>query len=343
VVASCRRLAIAAVLLLVVPGPARSAPKTDIVELVNGDRITCEISKLEHGKLTVKTDGLGTIAIEWDDVDRLTSGATYDIELATGARLFGSLARGAAARSTAVVSAAGVEQVALDRIVRISPVAGTFWRRLDGALDAGFSFTQANLETQWTFNSDVRYRTRYWFSQLAAESALTISEDEERQTRNSLLLQTRRYLRPLWSMVGFVQLQQNEELTLRLRTVLGGGIARVLAQSNRIAITALGAAAFTSEEYAEDDDLSLGEGVGGLSIQWFTFDGRSTNLSIDAVSFYALDGSSRGRLELSTSFRSDIVGDLYWTINTFDSYNSQPPEDEKSNDFGVSAAIGWSF
>jgi hypothetical protein len=48
------------------------------------------------GKLTIKTDGLGTIAVEWDDVDRLTSGATYDIELATGDRLFGSLARSAA-------------------------------------------------------------------------------------------------------------------------------------------------------------------------------------------------------------------------------------------------------
>lgn len=44
-VTSCRRpLTIAALLLLVVPRSARGAQKTDIKELVNGGRITCEIS-----------------------------------------------------------------------------------------------------------------------------------------------------------------------------------------------------------------------------------------------------------------------------------------------------------
>jgi hypothetical protein len=52
-----------------------SAQKTDVVELLNGDRVTCEIQKLSRGKLTVKTDGIGTISIEWDDVERVTSTA----------------------------------------------------------------------------------------------------------------------------------------------------------------------------------------------------------------------------------------------------------------------------
>ena len=52
-----------------------SAQKTDVVELRNGDRITCEIQKLARGKLTVKTDGIGTISIEWDDVERVRSTA----------------------------------------------------------------------------------------------------------------------------------------------------------------------------------------------------------------------------------------------------------------------------
>src|SRR4051812_22931659 len=73
---------------------ALAAPKTDILELKNGDRITCEIQKLDRGKITVKTDGIGTISVEWDDVARVTSAARYDIELASGQRVFGSLARG---------------------------------------------------------------------------------------------------------------------------------------------------------------------------------------------------------------------------------------------------------
>ena len=60
---------------------------------------------------------------------------------------------------------------------------------------------------------------------------------------------------------------------------------------------------------------------------------------MSALSFYALNDAAF-RLELNTSFKSDIVGDLYWSINLFESYNSQPPARQKKNDFGVSASRG---
>ena len=54
-----------------------AAQKTDIIELVNGDRLTCEIQKMDRGKVTAKTDGLGTLSIEWDDIVRVSSIAVY--------------------------------------------------------------------------------------------------------------------------------------------------------------------------------------------------------------------------------------------------------------------------
>ena len=331
-----------AVLLIFQTAPCLAAPKTDVVELLNGDRVTCEIRKLERGKLTVKTDGIGTISIEWDDVARVTSAANYDIELNSGERYFGSLARGDS-RTIDVVSLTGSQRLGMDTVVRISPLRGSFFHRLDGSIDAGFSFTQANVQTQWTFNTTVSYRSRLWLSTLDAHSTLTSQEDAARQTRNSLLLQSQRFLRPRWSAIGFVQLQQNEELSLNLRAVLGGGALRILSQSNQTVLNAVGGIAFTREEYVGEDDQSVAEGVGGMTWQWFTFDGRSTNLDVSAISFYALRGDARVRLEFNASFKSDIVGDLYWSVNTFESYNSVPPAGEKNNDFGVSASVGWSF
>lgn len=335
-------LALAGVLLFSRAAPCLAAVKTDIVELLNGDRITCEIRKLERGKLTVKTDGIGTIAIEWDDVAHVTSAANYDVELSTGERYVGSLAR-SDARTISVVTVSGAERLVMGTVIRISPLKGNFWQRLDGSIDAGFSFTQANVQTQWTLATDVSYRSRLWLSTLDADSSLTSREDADRQTRNTLSLQAERFLRPRWSMLGFSQFQQNEELSLNLRVVFGAGIKRVLAQSNRTVLSAVGAAAFTREEYAGAEDQSVAEGVAGLTWDWFTFDGRSTNLNVSAFSFYALSGGARTRLELNASFKSDIVGDLYWSVNTFESYTSAPPTGQKANDFGVSASVGWSF
>ena len=319
-----------------------AAAKTDIVELVNGDRITCEIKKLDRGKLTVKTDGLGTLSIEWDDIQHISSKARYDVQLASGHRTFGTLVR-ADKRTVDVVEGAQTERFALGDIVRIAPLGGTFWRRLDGSISAGFSFTEANNQTQWTFDSSVSYRSRRWLTELDADSLLTINEDTDRQSRNNLALQSRRFLRPRWSALGFLQFQQNEELSLNLRSLVGVGAGRILAQSNRTLVTALAGVAFTREQYSGEGDQNVAEAVAGGSWEWFTFDGRSTNLSTATYTYYALNGDSRVRLEMNTSFKSDIVGDLYWSINAFESFNSQPPMDQKKSDFGISATIGWTF
>lgn len=322
--------------------PCLAAAKTDVVELVNGDRITCEIRKLERGKLTVKTDGLGTLSIEWDDVARVTSMATYDVELSSGTRYFGSLQR-SDPRTIAVVTATGTERVDTLTVTRISPLGGSFWRRLDGSIDAGFSFTQANVQTQWTFDTSVSYRSRLWYSTLTGDSALTSSEDQDRQTRNSLTLQTQRFLGQRWSAIGISQFQQNEELSLNLRGVFGAGVARRLVQTNRTILAAFGGAAYTREQYQDEPGEDIAEAIAGAAWDFFTFDGRSTNLHVGLTTFSALSNGSRLRLELDTSFKSDIVGDLYWSVNLFDSYNGRPPAGEKTNDFGISAAIGWSF
>jgi hypothetical protein len=319
------------------------AAKTDIVELANGDRITCEIKKLDRGKLTVKTDGLGTIAIEWDDIQQITSATRFDVELANGQRTFGSLGRGAPRSVDVVVDPSRTERLALGDIVRIAPLGGTLWRRLDGSVSAGFSFTEANRQTQWSLDTSVSYRSRRWLSELTADSLLTTRDDADSQTRNSLSLQSERFLRPRWSALGFLQFQQNEELSLNLRSLVGVGAARALARSNRTLASVVAGAAFTREQYEGESGQSVAEAVVGASWEWFTFDGRSTNLTTSAMTYYALNGDGRVRAELNASFKSDIVGDLYWSVNAFESYNSQPPTSQKSSDFGVSATMGWSF
>jgi len=319
-----------------------AAQKTDVIELSNGDRITGEIQKLDRGKVTVKTDGIGTISIEWDDVAHVTSAATYDVELESGTRLLGTVARGDA-RTMDLVSASGTERLALGTVVRLARVGRTFWRRLDGSLAAGFSFTQADVQTQWTFDATSTYRSRLWVTTVTADSLLTTREDANRQTRNDLSIQAERYMRPRWSYALLGVLQQNEELELNLRSVVGGGVIRTLKQSNKTALNVPMGVAFTREQYSGEGDQSVAEAVTGVSWDWFTFDGRSTNLDLSLLTFVALESGSRFRLELNTGFKSDIVGDLYWSINAFESYNGAPPADRKKSDFGISASLGWTF
>jgi hypothetical protein len=65
------------------------------------------------------------------------------------------------------------------------------------------------------------------------DSLLTDREDAARQTRNNVSLLSQRLLGPRWAAVGFSQLQQNEELSLNLRAVFGGGPLRAVVQTNQ--------------------------------------------------------------------------------------------------------------
>ena len=321
---------------------AAEAQKTDIVELINGDRLTCEIQKMDRGKVSAKTDGLGTLSIEWDDVMRLSSLAVYDVELESGTRLVGSLSRGDA-YTVVLLTGLSKERLELAKIVRMTRLGRTFWKSWDGSVSGGFTFAQADAQTQSTFDFSATFRKPRWQTTIGYDSLLTSRQDVDSQTRNDLTLAIQRFMRPRWSYVGIGIFQQNEELDLTLRSIGGGGFVRTMKQTNRTLVQAQFGAVYTHEEYAGETGDDIAEAINGFGWEWFTFDGRSTSLDLNLQSFIALRSDTRFRLELNTSFKSDIVGDLYWSVSLVESFNSDPPEGRKKSDLSLSATIGWTF
>ena len=75
----------------ILPADVAVAQKTDVVVLINGDRITGEIKSLSRGQLDYKTDDAGRLKIEWDKILRVTSNRYYEVEMSSGVRYFGTL------------------------------------------------------------------------------------------------------------------------------------------------------------------------------------------------------------------------------------------------------------
>src|SRR5262245_40679534 len=71
--------------------PSAEAARTDIVTLINGDRITGEVKELSRGLLKLRTDNVGTIDIEWDKIDGITATGEFELEMTNGQRLVGRL------------------------------------------------------------------------------------------------------------------------------------------------------------------------------------------------------------------------------------------------------------
>jgi hypothetical protein len=118
----------AAIVMIVIAYGATASAQTrhDTVMLLNGDRLTGEIMKLDRGRLELKTDDAGTIDIEWDKVATAESAAGFEIETADGRRLLGSLARASERQSLQVTTAEGGVPLAMSHVTRVTPIGASF-------------------------------------------------------------------------------------------------------------------------------------------------------------------------------------------------------------------------
>ena len=108
---------------LVGVGAAQAAPKTDIIELKNGDRLTGEFKGLEQGLVTLKTDALDTVYVKWEQVRSLRTKQYLQIEVDSGRRYYGTAPEAEEAQVGVRNVDTGEQQVVpFSEVVRIDPI-----------------------------------------------------------------------------------------------------------------------------------------------------------------------------------------------------------------------------
>ncbi len=337
---SPRRSSWIALVLVLLSARAVGAQKTDSVWIRNGDRITGEVKALSRALLKYSTDDLGTIYIEWDKVVRISSKATFEVQLNSGQKYYGSLGRA----SNGWV-ALGADTLSLFHIVSITPIRQRLLDRVDGYLDLGFSLQKANKTLQITSGAKVVYRGP------RSETALEIStfrEDREDAPETSRLTAdlTERYLIwDLWSAGLAVGYERNEELDLAGRTRVGAFGARTISRSNHAEFWAVAGPVVTRERYFSTDSVSASlEGLIAVAFNAFRYDSPKLNASVTSQLFpsFSIKGRVRWQNDLRVSY--ELVKDFMLTVTLFDSFDNKPQSaGAEKNDYGTTLAISWTF
>ncbi len=323
-------------------GRVLAAPKVDVVTIERGTRLMCEIKGLDRGRLTIGTDALDTVYVYWDRIEGVTSPRVFEVELQDGRRYYGSLDVVAPRRLRVGPAGTGTE-LDMHAIIRITPIEASFWNRLDGHVDFGFSFNKAQLETRWTLNGAVDYRSRNYEGSVTLASQLTAREDADGLSRNTLSLSGKRLFRRRWFGVVVGQLQENQELSLDLRSVIGGGAGRYVVQSNSTTLQLYSGVVHTREQFSGEDVRNSPEVLLGTKWDWFSARNNDLDLSTTAIGYFNVGGTARTRFELQSAFRVEFLSDFYFSVNGFNSVDSSPPEGRANSDVGVSLSLGWKF
>jgi hypothetical protein len=319
--------------------------KSDVVVLRNGDRLSGDIVSLEFGILTLSTDNMSTLSIEWPAVRSLTSKFDFAIERRNGSKFHGVIATSDDGTDLIVTSDEGTVRFPMGELERISRFSPNFWDRINGALAVGFSYTKSSAIQVASVNFNANYRSTTLDSNLAFSANST--KDSSGKTTNRALLTTGvqflQQSRNFWGLLA--SLERDQALGIDARLIGGAALGRRFVQSDFTEVTGI-AGVVVSQEWIVDDPTAKTsvELVVGGTWQVFKFIDPKTRLDLGLYVFPSLTESGRyrstGNLALTHKFPHDITLGLTGYL----SYDNQPPEPtaEKS-DYGMTLNVGWTF
>ena len=328
--------------------PAVAAPKTDVVVLINGDRITGEIKGLEHNQLRFSTEHMGTIYIEWDKIARVQTNQYLLLERSDGVRYYGQLVEGGEDGRLQVYRGdprSTPETVAMTAVVRAEPIeGGELIDRLDGYVSAGLDFTKASNQRSFDFAGGLSSRTR--IREWSLDGSANVTDDSAGETSERYQLQGswRQFRRERDFYLGFGGLERSSELDLNLRTTAGGGYGRYFVQTNLAEWVGGLGLAYSHENYAGGETFDSLEAVFVTSFAIFRYDFPETDIGGSLSLIPSLTQSGRVRSEADLRAKYEFVDDLYFELKVYGSYDSKPPtEDAEKTDYGVVTSLGYSF
>jgi hypothetical protein len=339
-----RKAIVAIALALSVSATTHAQGRTDVVTLANGDRITGEIVRLERGRLEFKTDDAGTLYLEWDKLSNLVATRLVEVLTTDGRRFLGSLGR-ATDRSITVVTSEREVSLQMSEVTLITPIGTSFWRQLDGSIDAGFSYTKSSGVAQLNVNSDTVYRKLASRARLTASLTQTKKDDDSgRDDRAFVEMSYLRYPWQRWFILTAGRFETNESLGLELRSQIGGAVGPRLINSNRAQMVLGAGLAFNHEQGLDVEATDNVEALFTFETGFYTYDRPKTNLDVSLQYYPSLSNTGRQRVQLDAGVRREFWKDLFVALNLYNTYDNRPPNPEAdTNDVGIVLSIGWTY
>ena len=334
---------LAGMVLLAAPG-VDARDKIDVIMLRTGDRITGEINNLGLGILTVNTDHIGTVSVEWVAVASIESKQLFEVFDVDGRQVVGTIDPGSVSGELAITGPeGGTAIVQCDRIARINQLGRTHWQRWRGNVSLGASLTSANNQRDLSLDASTTYQTKHFRLRNTLSGAISDRDDATRTSWGTFVTNYQRQLSGRWFWYSQLQFDRNEELDLELRSTISGGGGRYLLMNDRSQLFASVGVSALKEVYApaNEGDWSTELALSG-DYELFLFQGRETSLTSSLSWLPSLSVSGRYRVEYAVSFNRKLVRDFTVSLNLSGNYDSMPPEGSKASDTSFRISMGWS-
>lgn len=322
------------------------AQKTDTLFHRNGNVLTGEIKKYDHGLLHFKMDGMGTILVENQEINSLISDKFLRIITDDRRIFYGDLDSSSIPGNVRIGLLDYRETFSFSEIVEIYPISKTFWLRVSGNLDLGLDYSKSNKLFRIYGSGDIQYRKEKWAGNLYYYSMDTYQKlDSSIQTsKTDLEFSVEHLVSSTWRSTGAIGVNRNSELGLVSRIYMSLSMKHYIFQTNFNSLYVDMGLSANQEESSEEELSTNFELVLGADYSIFKFSRPEVDLSTFAYVYPNLEFNGRWRFDSGFDFKVEIFDNFFFVLQAYYQYDSQPAAESASNDdWGFTTGVGYKF
>jgi len=316
----------------------------DTLKLSNNDVLVGSIEKMDRSILTFSTSyDDSDFKIKWGEVLEITSHQRFIISLTDGDRHTSKIQSVKGKDKVVEIEVEGVKQeFALNDIVFIEPIGGTFLSRLTVDFDFGVTITKANDFKQLTTNLSATYLAYKWRARGLYKTVLSRQEGATDINRMDAEIGGDYYLPHDWFVNAKAIYLANDEQLLDLRSTYQAGVGYYFIRNNSMFFSANAGLAYTTEDFTSDTpDRNSTEGYVGVGFNKYAIGDLSVQTA--AALYPSFSQSGRYRVDFNFDMKYDLPLDFYIRLGLSYNYDSQPVEDASDSDYVFTTSFGWEW
>jgi putative salt-induced outer membrane protein YdiY len=313
--------------------------RADEVHLLNGDRLTGTILKMEERVLTLQTDYGGEVKIDWGKVESLKSDGTLKILVPGESHdvLRDFLYGAQALRETRELGPESPVPLADVTAINLEPL------RLTGTVTVGGNSTSGNSSTK-AFNSAARLTIQAYRQRLLLEGKYNYGQAGELVTaRNSLASVKHNYFLSKQIFIeSFGMLEKDTLQNLQLRSTIGSGLGYQFYESARTTLSLSLGLAHVSEHFTNSPNTQTPSGRWSLRWEHTVWPDR-VKVFHRHEGFYDVNAGNAFRINADQGVRITVYKNLFFNVEYDLRLNTQPAPGREKLDESLIFGVGYEF
>ncbi len=326
-------------------GTTVSGQDKDSIILYNGQILIGAVQQANLGSISIDDIDLKIVSIKMFKIRRLVIRERFKIETIDKKIYYGDLKTTDKEGWVNIHTVDGADvELHITHIYMLISQETNFFKRLNGNVSAGMSFTKSSNIGQLNFSANLQYSTKLIGYQLSASTIGSIDSTGYSRDNENLTLLTTFDLSSTWFLAASAQYQRNLELAIAHRYLVMGGAGNKLFIKKTWRLLGITGISVSEEKSTEGVSSNLLYEIPvSLLFNFYKFHSPDIQISSYQTVYFSLSQAGRVRYEGNTNFSWQLIRYFYLNINPYINFDNQPPGGGSTFDYGIVVGLSYKF